>query len=458
VNVIYIDVDSFRPDHVGAYGYAPPTTPNIDAFAEDAVRFDTAYSANSPCIPSRAGTLSGRYGLTNGVETHGRLGMTMNAPESGGSPFGTLPELFFDEFVHAAAVASFPRHPAPWFYHVWDEFHHPREESADEGMQSVRAERVADRALDVLDRNAADDLYLQVQFWDPHGQYRRSDEEVEAFRGETPVPPYPTAGQIAEHLEWGTWRYPQDAAIDDTVQYTDHDGIENREALAECLAHYDAEIRYADHHVGRLLDDLQDRGLYDDSLVVLAADHGEEFGEHGLYREHGNVHDPTQRIPLFVKPPGGAGGRSRSEVVTNVDIAPTVADYAGLDAPDAWQGRSLCPLVEGEDPEWRDGVVIDHGLYTAQRGYRTERWKLVYTLHAGYWPGVTPEWQLYDMEADPHEQDDIADERPGVVAELRDRMASWVGRFRGRDEDALYEVAREGPANYTLRDPDYDEV
>ncbi|MFB6135620.1 MAG: sulfatase [Halobacteriaceae archaeon] len=461
MQVVYIDVDSLRPDHVGAHGYEPPTTPNIDEFAADAVRFDTAYTANSPCMPSRAGTLSGRYGLNNGVETHGPLGQVLRGPHSwldwdgDASEYRTLPELFFENYVHAAAVASFPRHPAKWFYHLWDEFHHPREPEG-EGFQDPRAEVVADRALEVVDRNADEDFYLQVQFWDPHGQYHRTDGEVERFRDETPLPPYPTEEQLDRHAEWGTWRNPRDPVIQDTVDHGGYDGIESREALRECLAHYDAEIRYADEHVGRLLDDLRDRGVYDDALILLAADHGEEFGEHGVYREHANAYDPTQRIPLFVKPPGGADLDAREEVVTNVDIAPTVADYAGLDAPGAWQGRSLRPLVEGEDADWREGVVLDHGLYTAQRAYRTDRWKLVRTLHGGYWEGVTPEWQLYDLAADPWEQEDVAAANPEVVADLREEMAAWVDEHRGREEDALYEVAREGPSNYTPGD-DYEE-
>ncbi|WP_255475238.1 sulfatase [Halapricum sp. CBA1109] len=147
------------------------------------------------------------------------------------------------------------------------------------------------------------------------------------------------------------------------------------------LAAYDAEIRYVDRHLGRLLDTLESQGRYEDALIVLLADHGEEFGEHGLYSEHWSTHEGTQRIPLVVKPPGGAARERSDALVTNVDIAPTVADYAGLARPAAWQGRSLEPLVAGDDPEWRERVVLDHGLYTAQRAVRTERWKFVRTYH-----------------------------------------------------------------------------
>lgn len=454
--VLYIDIDSLRPDHLGCYGYEAPTTPNIDEFAADAVRFDRAYTADSPCMPSRAAFTTGRYGIHNGVTTHGSEGrqlydVDVDAP--------TLPELFFGERVRTAAVSSFPRHPATWFYHLWHEFQHPQEEPG-EGFQSPRGEDVTRLATDALDRHGDDEFFQYVQYWDPHGPYRRTDEQVERFR-DGPVPPYPTAEQIEEHLTWDAWRSAKTPGVaDEALQYLDTGSIDDRTVLNELVSHYDAEIRYVDRWVGELLDHLRETGRYDETLIVLTADHGEEFGEHGLYREHWSTHDGTQRVPLLIKPPAGTayepGGRS--QLVTNVDMAPTIADYAGLDGPACWQGESLRPVVEDEATPWRDRVVVDHGLYTAQRAVRTDRWKFIRTYHAGMWPGVTPDRQLFDMRADPWEQDDVSDDHPDVVEELETEMVRWAETHRSEHEDSLKRTARTGRAALQRRNWGFEGV
>ena len=440
---LVVDIDSLRPDHVGAYGYSEPTTPNIDRLAEDAVRFDRAYAANSPCMPARAGFLSGRYGIANGVATHEARSQTLAGPatwegfDGEDSNYWTLPETLFQDRTRACAVSSFPRHPAPWFYHLWDEFHQPREPAGEgEYFQTPRAETVADRAIDCLDRHTEEDLFLYAQFWDPHTPYNRSDEEIAQF--DPPRPEYPTDEQIASQQADDHWRCASQQGIEDAAD------------LLETLAHYDAEIHYCDRHVGRLLDVLRDRGRYEEALIVLLADHGEEFGEHGLYSEHWSTHEGTQRIPLLVKPPGGARQGTSDALVTNVDLAPTILNYAGLDRPAAWQGRSLRPLLTGESTRWRERVVLDHGLYTAQRAVRTDRWKFVRTYHDGVWD--LPERQLFDLDADPHEQTDVADAHPDVVTELERAMACWAETHVGREEDALHAVAREGPAGLAWAD------
>jgi arylsulfatase A-like enzyme len=457
--VLYVDVDSLRPDHLGAYGYTAGTSPNIDALAADAVVFERAYVANSPCLPSRAALLTGRYGLANGVETHGPPAQTLRHPVHDvdwagtwsdhvpGRPWWSLPRLFYEERVRTSAVSSFPRHPAPWFHDTWHEVRQPQEPAGDarapqdsgggESFQTPRAEAVVDEAVEVLERNADGEFFLYVQLWDPHAPYNRSAAEVEEFAS-VPVPPYPTAEQLADHREWDAWRS------------ADQMGIEDRDDLRRLLANYDAEVRYADRHVGRLLDALREAGLYEETLVVLTADHGEEFGEHGAYREHWSTHDGTQRVPLLVKPPAATQYRPgrRSQLVTNVDLPPTLADYAGLDRPARWQGTSVRPVLESPDADWRDAVVVDHGLYTAQRAVRTDRWKLVETLHPGMWDGVLPETQLYDMESDPWEQSDLAADRPAVVDRLAAVRADWVEDHAAGDRDALREVADRGPSGY----------
>ncbi|GAA0457881.1 sulfatase-like hydrolase/transferase (plasmid) [Halococcus dombrowskii] len=458
--VIYIDIDSLRSDHVGAYGYNQPTTPNIDEFATDAVRFNRSYVANSPCLPSRAALITGRYGIHNGIETHGPLSQSFNSPASqidwAGTwgdhiderPWWTLPELFYKQRTSTCAVSSFPRHPAPWFHHAWHEVQQPQEpEGPNESFQTVRAETVIDLALDFIQQHADEEFFLYVQLWDPHGPYKRSEEQVDAFRSES-LPPYPTAEQINQHQQWDAWRSASHMDIDD------------RTDLAEMLAHYDAEIHYADRHIGRLLDFLHNQALYDESFVTITADHGEEFGEHGLYREHWSTHDGTQRVPLIIKPPADQPIESgtRDQLVTNVDMPPTLADYAGFNTPTRWQGQSLRPVIENAKAEWRDHIVVDHGLYTAQRAIRTEQWKFIRTYHPGMWSATVPEHQLYDMHEDPQEQDNVVEDFSDVATNLEERMAVWAEEYGTDNEDPIRVVADQGPAGYNAFQSDYEGV
>lgn len=451
--VLCIDIDSLRPDHVSAYGYDGETTPNIDGLVDDGMRFDRAYVANSPCIPSRAALMAGRYGIANGVETHGKRSQQMNRPanqyEWAGSwteklperPWWTLPELFFQNRIRTIGVSSFPRHPAPWFYHVWHQFIQPQELETNgdswENFQTPRAETVIDEAITALERQDDEEFFLYLQMWDPHAPYKRSDEEIDQFR-DVKLPKYPTAAQIKNHQSWDAW---QSAGFRD---------VENRKDLNELVSNYDAEIHYADRHVGRLIDYLKQTNQYDKSLIIVTGDHGEEFGEHGLYREHWSTHDGTQRVPLIVKPPNWASVEhgSRDHLVTNVDIAPTLADYYNLVPPERWQGKSLCPIVESSDADGRNAIVFDHGLYTAQRAVRTDNWKFIRTYHPGMWSGVIPEYQLFEMQADPHEQHDIANEHSDIVDELEQEILHWTEHHRENNPDPLRQIAQEGPAGY----------
>lgn len=465
MNVLFLDVDSLRYDHVGTYGYEAPTTPNIDNLAADGIVFENAYAANTPCMPSRAALLTGQYGIRNGIATHGPTAQTTRSPktekqwfatwaeewdkggrtylaETRGDSRGwlTLPEVFFHERVRTGAVSSFPRHTAPWFYHLWHEFVQPQEpEGEGEYMQTPRAETVTDHGIEFLSRHAGEPFFLYSQFWDPHAPYRRTDAEVERFRN-ADVASFPTAEQIDSHQTWHAWSSASQMEVSD------------RDDLAEIVHTYDAEIRHADTHVGRLIGYLKDEDLYDETLVIVTADHGEEFGEHGVYRQHWSVHEGTQHVPLIVKPPTDTGtppGR-RGHLVTNVDVPPTIVDYAGLEVPEQWQGESLRPVVEGglDADEWRDHLVVDHGLYTAQRAVVTDRWKFIRTYHPGLWGGVVPDRQLFDVDADPFEQEDLATDRPSVVTDLEGRMSTWAEAHVGPHEDALKMVARVGPSGY----------
>jgi arylsulfatase A-like enzyme len=203
---------------------------------------------------------------------------------------------------------------------------------------------------------------------------------------------------------WLLWVH----AFDPHNEYREHAGFTNGDEPRDL---YDGEVRFTDHHLGRLFASLGARGLVDDTLVVVVADHGEEFGEHGGRLHRRTLFEEVVRVPLILAGPGVP----RAEVtapVGMVDLLPTLLDLLDLAPPDQLAGTSLRPLLaEGPAPAARPVVTELEGP-RPQRALRLGRWKLVGSVLEDF-------WFLYDLEEDPGEQVDLASQHPERVAALR---------------------------------------
>jgi len=444
MNVLLIDIDSLRPDHIGIYDYKQDTTPNIDRLASDSAVFKNAYAASSPSLPSRASMISGRYSVSNGIVSHGRNAQKINSPKTMDpeklknwdgdmKDWWLLPELFFENRIETIGISSEPRHPVTWINNTFHKFYQPQEpEGQMETHATVRGDKVADQAIENID-SKQEDFFLYAQFWDPHIPCKRSKNEIEELL--TPeLPEYLTADQLHKHMK-KDWNSPSTINLD------------SGEDVRKLIAGYDAEINYVDKQIGRIIQKLKKEEIYDETLIILTADHGEEFGEHGIYREHWSVYEVVQRIPLIVKPPNGSEMKKIDKLVTNVDIAPTAAEYASFKTPIKWQGSSLKPLIQSQNIEWRNHLVVDHGLYTAQRAIISEDgWKFTKTLHSGL--SDLPEKQLFNLEKDDYEQQNLVEEKNEKAEELEKQMEKWVKKHLILDEDPLKQLAKKGPVGY----------
>ncbi|MFB6242036.1 MAG: sulfatase [Candidatus Nanosalina sp.] len=456
MKTVIIDIDSLRADQLGAYGQEQDISPNIDDLSEDSKIFTNAYVAGSPSMPSRASMLYGRFPVHHHVETHGTMGQTINHPYSWSfsakkewdgdlKEWWSLPEALFRNGVESCAVSSASRYPAPWMFNFWNRYIQPQEPEEDPStFASVKAEKVVEHGLEFLEDGAEDDFFLYLQFWDPHMPMQRPEEEVEKFE-DIDIPEYPTKEQIEEHQD----RETKNSAVEK--------GVESREDLRELYAEYRAEINYVDQQIGRIIEYLKDEELYEDSLVILTADHGEEFGEHGVYQEHWSTNEKIQKIPLLVKPPEKDPDQEEfDDLVSNVDLAPTVLNYLDLQEPRKWQGRSLKPLIEEENFDWREFLVMDHGLHTAQKAIRDGKWKVIQTLHPGDFGKNLQEMQLYNVEEDPFEQENLALERSKLVEKLKTKMDLWREQ-RMHGSDPLKKVEERGPAGYRYLEHGFQE-
>ena len=426
---LYIDIDTLRPDHLGCHGYHRNTSPNIDALAAEAVRFENVYASDVPCLPSRTALITGMFGIRNGVVNHGGVAAELR-PEGADRSFvskfavNSWAHRFFSAGWHTASISSFPlRHSATWWNHGFTEAMNLMR-----GAGGERADEVEPHALDWLDRNGgADDWFLHVHMWDPHLPYNTPADYGNPFESE-PVPAWYTEevraaqwdrpGPHSPQEPWGFWldewgepppRQPRQLADMDDVK--------------ACFDGYDVGIRYADDTVGRILDKLDSLGVLDDTAVLISSDHGEAFGELCVYADHQAADEATCHIPAILRWPG-LDARVYGGLHYHLDVATTLVDLAGLDVPeDWWDGVSVAEELRTGQEAGRDHLVLSQGAWSCQRGVRWGRHLYLRTWHDGY--HCWPDEMLFDILADPHEQVDLAEDRPDIIGAGAEILQSW---------------------------------
>lgn len=417
MKVFYFDIDTLRYDHLSCYGYERGT-PHMDGLAADGVRFTQAYASNTPCMPSRAAVFTGCFGVVNGVETHGRSALEVATPEH-----TALPRVLAQQNVETVTVSSFGRHPAPWFYNGFSHVMDPSYLCGAENFQRFDGQQVNRMAQGFLDGFQGDNLFLHLHYWDPHGPLTPPAEWVdEQYEPDTS---HITDEQIAKLSASPVYRGGK------------HMQVHNRQDLARLLRLYDAEVRYTDYLVGQMIAYLKKRGWYEDAVIFLSADHGEQYGESQMILEHGTVDDSCIHIPLLFKAPGVEAGRVCSAPVYGLDIAPSVARCFGVQAPPLWNGTALQDTLSGASREY---LVCEHGLYTCQRAILKDHWKMVHTFSAGLWD--FPEYALYDRREGSSAQD-RKKEFPEILKQMQKTEQTWLAQIIGNAPDVLALLGRE---------------
>jgi arylsulfatase A-like enzyme len=184
------------------------------------------------------------------------------------------------------------------------------------------------------------------------------------------------------------------------------------------LQYYDGEIAFSDHEFGRLLQTMRTMGLDQNTLLVVTSDHGEIFGEHGFWIHGASLHDPEVHVPLIMRFPGRLpAGKAVDAVAQQIDIMPTILDLLGMPIPDRVEGRSLLPLVRGED-EGSDRYAVTELGDRSLVSIVTREWRLLKNTENG-------SVELYHTIDDPDDLRDLADVEPEVVAELERLLEDW---------------------------------
>jgi arylsulfatase A-like enzyme/Flp pilus assembly protein TadD len=383
-NVILITLDTTRADRMGFLGSKRGITPNLDALARQSVVFTRAYSQVPLTTASHATILTGTYPQFHQVNDFG-------VPLAADLPYA--PDIFHSNGYHTAAfVGSLVLDPetrsAPGFergFDTYDAGFHRRHVGEDR-YQSIerRGGEVIGRALDWLTQHHDEPFFIWVHLYDAHDPY-------------DPPEPYKT-------------RYAS--------------------------APYDGEIAYEDAAVGKFLDWLRFRGLYDNAVIAVMADHGEALGQHGESTHGIFLYDETIHVPLIIKLPGDhlpgklqAGKRIDSRVRL-VDVLPTILQVAGLEVPRQVQGQSLFAMMKPNPAADRseEAEASDRPAY-AETDYprRAYHWSSLQAWRTGKYLYIkAPRQELYDQSRDPQAEHDLAQ---GATA-VADTLSAQLDAFR----------------------------
>ncbi|UCH34631.1 MAG: sulfatase [Armatimonadota bacterium] len=406
-NVVLIVIDALRADHLGCYGYARPTSPNLDGLASRGLRFAAAYSQAPWTMPSVASILTSRY--PGEIRDQQRLGLDPAVP--------TFAEALDEHGYTCAAITANP--VATWnvgFARGFDSF----DVYANRFFVWRSAEMVTERAQAWLRRPARRPFLLYLHYMDPHDPYAAPETFRRRFAHTNYTPQHRAiAAGHAKEIEEGV--------LGDAGCELSRDDVEYLRAL------YDAEIAYVDALVGRLLGELEQAELTDNTAIIVTADHGEEFCDHEWIRHGRSLYRELLHVPLIVVPPGALTHTTVvEEPVALTDIGGTVLDIAGV-SPVFGRGRSL--LRVGDRGGRTQPVFSQLGSWMIgppKRGQRPGQSLITGNWHLIAWDGGAAE--LYDMARDPGERRNLAGVEPDRAAQLRGQLA-----------DVSQEMAPRGP-------------
>ncbi len=455
MRILYIDVDSLRPDHLGCYGYHRNTSPNIDALAQRGVRFDHLYVSDAPCLPSRTALWSGRFGFKTGVVDHGGTGsqpFIEGASRSHRDLFGYTGWMaaLRAAGLTTTTISSFGERHAAWhWYAEYNQIINPGKLGMD------IADEVTPLALDWLGANARrENWFLHVNYWDPHTPYRTPMSFGNPFAGD-PLPDW-----LTEEVRQRCWNLPGPHSAQEPHGfggdsfYTAYPRIpaqlDSMDAVRQWIDGYDTGVRYADEHIGRLINALADAQVLDDTLVMVGADHGENLGEFNIWGDHQTADAITCRVPLIVHAPALVGEpRVDDALHYHFDWAATLIELAGGAVPNVWDGEPFTVAFRSGESAGRPYAILSQSAWSIQRAARFDHWLCLQTYHNVFRPFAPVE--LYDLAADPHEQHDLAAERPDMVQKGRALLADWQYRMAmtsAHDVDPIMTTLREGGPLY----------
>jgi len=395
-DIILIIIDTLRADHLGCYGYKRPITPNIDALAGDGIRFATCISQAPWTIPSIMSIMTSMYPSVNGVkDVKSRLDPMRS----------TLAEAMKEGGYRTAGLVSHT------FVDRRFGFADGFERYDDKGAIHKGAGVTTNLATSMIDDLRGDDFFFFVHYFDPHFPY-------------DPPAPYDTlfttAGREKKTITWK-----------DMKQYAHINNPLPPRELERLIGLYDGEINYTDAMVGKFIGHLKKIGIYDRSTILLTADHGEEFKDHGSMGHTRTLYDELIHVPLIIKlPHSEKAGTVIRDQVRSLDIAPTLLHLAGADIPGEFQGVDLSPFWTKGDYHVCLPAHSETSRHAILRSIRAGNYKYIEVVRPSFYhtvKGKSPRiHETYDLGRDSEEKNDLEEDEAAPQASLRKSLFQWI--------------------------------
>ena len=430
MNVILIVVDALRPDHLGVNDYNRDTSPNIDRFSKQGTSFLNTYCTCPRSDPSISSILTGMYPHNHGV----RL-VYGNKP----NPSIThLPEILQTHGYKTAFMGSGGLRDTSQKggFDDYNLLSWKIRNKIGRGIYKIinpnnflgATQQFIDRAIEWIKKNSNKKFFLFLTLIDLHWPY------------EMPKP--------FDHIFDPNYKGNHDFMTMANGKYSRGDMIFGNIKLPEkevnhAIAHYDGGIRYIDAQIGRLLNVLKENNLEEDTLVILTADHGENFGEHNFYFQHGaSLYEPSLKITLIFRYPKSiTEGKIINARVQNTDIMPTILDILDILLIEKVDGNSLIPLIEGKTENVNDFIfaesIEEHfkgnrrifmkGVKGKWRAMIVSDWKIIYIPHP-----KKDIFELYNLKNDPNETNNLIDEEKEIASQMKKRILEFL---KGQDNE-----------------------
>jgi len=451
-NILFIMSDDHAANAIGCYnswlaGYTP--TKHIDRIAREGMRFDNCFVTNSICTPSRAAILTGQYSHKNGVYT---LSDRLDPKRQ------HVAKLLQKAGYRTAIVGKWHLHCDPSGFDYWNilpgqgRYYDPVliEMGKKKTHKGYSSDVIGGLMLDWLKKQRGGDkpFFAMCHFKASHRPWSPPKKFAHLFEGvKMPEPPnflddYKHRSRAAANarLKIGENMIPKY-----DLKRPKPPGLKGMElrrwAYQIFIKDYLRCIAAMDENIGRLLDFLDESGLRDNTVVFYTSDQGVFIGEHGYFDKR-FMYEESLRMPLLVRYPREIRpGSVNKDIVLNIDFAPTFLDSAGVPIPSEMQGRSIRPLLDGKTPaDWRTEMYYRYWMHLAHHGVpahygiRTKRYKLIYYygkplgMKGAIKKPTEPEWELFDLEKDPHEMNNVYDDP--AYADVVKRLKAELEKLR----------------------------
>ena len=388
---------------MSCYGYQRLTTPHIDRFAQSGTLFERCYSPHIPTTSAYASMLTGMDCFSTQVVALRHKGPLR--PE-----VKTLAEILRGVGYNTSCV-GFEGNPGSRGFDKY--FDYPAWGSWAEG-RSPKAQNLNNAAIPELNRliDRDDPFFLFLRHMDPHAPYLPPEPYERMFYHGNECDPINRSMQPVMNFKpfcdfFASWMPP---------------GVTDKDYV---IAQYDGAIAYMDACIQTIFTALRTRNILDETIVIINGDHGETLYDHECWFDHHGLYDPTLHVPLIIrypdKIPAGArvGGYNQHK-----DLVPTILELVEIQTDVEFDGMNMIPMVKGAAAPFESEFYITECTWMRKHGWRTPEWKLIRALEPDF--HFKPMVELYNLIEDPHENHNLADANPDIVAALETRMQRWI--------------------------------